>query len=923
MQEGMWLTKIRGSKILIRCIKYDPEQRALTWISRTKKPRFIPINTIRKVLRGKNTKAFQQKKLEEVDGQLCFTICHGPPGKLDELSLIADTHAASGLWVTGVRHLMAKAQSKESTYLKFHTAWLRSVFDEFDENKDGVITEGEFYQIVSHLIPEHDPVAVSCKFKNFMDMHNEGLLPSAVHSQISYDQFLELYSLLFVRQEVYFLMDSYSSLGTNYLTAAELQRFYRIEQQMLALTVADCEAQIDKYEPSPEGKSMKHLGVWGFTRLLTTELPAVTLQSFEIDYTLPLHNYYIAASHNTFLLKDQIKGPSDPEAYTQALQRGARFVEIDTWDGDGGEPVVYNGYTSTSKVPLRGCLEAISKNAFTHSPLPLIVFLENHCGPEQQSRVVSQFLEIFGTSLYSTTERDGYLPTPRQLARHVVLMSKRLKPEVTDDVGEVSEDDEAEPHDARRKRRNKGRASDALTTDAPRPSYKLTRALSDLTVLGSQKLDEACLIPGDKWLVSSLDDNKATKICEQNESAFAALCHDRLVRVYASALHVNSENFEGQDARIHGAQIISMNTQTHDIALRCHFGLFLGRCGYSLKPRMLRRPFRVFNPKTPKIAEKAAKKFVIEVISAQHLPQPESSRKNIVDPFVCVAVDGLPCDTDKFTTKAVENNVLNPYFSETITFSVVCPDLAVISFMALDDSRIGDNFIGQFTCPLSLLASGYRHLPLCGKDGAQLPGASIFVKITLSDSGSCEPKEEFSYPPQPSAPSGNSSVNPFSDLKAAAKRLRDLDEQYTTHATAFQQLAQRATFASGADRFFTELNIGSKGEQLTLTTDSKSLKISVRDSAHTDLTRKLLEPLSKVLRTADFLLTACVDVENSLDNLAVSVGAIETEADKTLCIAMYDHLFSLIDSLTSQAEDHILSVKNKCSETWKRALESA
>ena len=66
----------------------------------------VPINTIRKVFRGKNTKVFQQKKLEGVDGGMCFTICHGNPSKPDELSLIADNHTACGLWVTGLRHLM-------------------------------------------------------------------------------------------------------------------------------------------------------------------------------------------------------------------------------------------------------------------------------------------------------------------------------------------------------------------------------------------------------------------------------------------------------------------------------------------------------------------------------------------------------------------------------------------------------------------------------------------------------------------------------------------------------------------------------------------------------------------------------------------------------------------------------------------------
>lgn len=103
-----------------------------------------------------------------------------------------------------------------------------------DENNDGVVNEDEFYRIVAHILPEHDSIAVSTKFKvnfdinigahynarhyfivsvkkpfsalilgqNFMDLHNEGLPSSAVQAKINYDEFLELYSILCVRQEV-------------------------------------------------------------------------------------------------------------------------------------------------------------------------------------------------------------------------------------------------------------------------------------------------------------------------------------------------------------------------------------------------------------------------------------------------------------------------------------------------------------------------------------------------------------------------------------------------------------------------------------------------------------------------------------------------------------------------------------------------
>nr|XP_019934144.1 PREDICTED: 1-phosphatidylinositol 4,5-bisphosphate phosphodiesterase zeta-1-like [Paralichthys olivaceus] len=497
------------------------------------------------------------------------------------------------------------------------------------------------------------------------------------------------------RAEIQHLYESYAS-GQSTLPACDLVRFLHKEQMELTANQETAESLIERYEIEETARESRCLTFEGFLRYMESKDCCVfdqTHASVYQDMDQPLTSYFISSSHNTYLTGDQLVGKSHLDAYVCALRKGCRCLEIDCWDGPDMEPVVYHGYTLTTKILFRDVIKTVEQHAFEVSACPVILSLENHCSKEQQEVMAQYLISILGEKLlrapldHLTT---GDLPSPNDLKYKILIKNKKLKnkaegasgTEIEESVDEGEDGDEEDEEDEDFQTTSKFWS--ARKAGPKKKKVVVAKVLSDLVIYTTSvkfvsfsysKDNQSC------YENTSLAEKKACKLARSSGADFVQHNQKFLCRIYPAASRTSSSNYNPQEFWNVGSQL-----------------------GESESER---------------------------VISGSNLPIPRSGKA--LDPFVRVEINGIASDSCRKNTHTVKHNSLTPHWDADMIFNISVPELCLVRFCVRDHTGfLSSDFVGQYTLPFSSLKKGYRWVPLLSRDGCSLDPASLFVFVWYS-----------------------------------------------------------------------------------------------------------------------------------------------------------------------------------------------
>ncbi|KAI9616544.1 hypothetical protein H4Q26_010940 [Puccinia striiformis f. sp. tritici PST-130] len=776
LKTGTLMLKVSAKKTIKTKVSLEYERGQIVW--ETKKGGSLNIESVREIRFGQDASYYrtQFKLSEDLETRWLTIIYLSKKSTYKMLHLIACDLDTFEIWKDTLLKILAfrrELLGGLNHMRKRQDYWLKQNWSQSDSTEDAKLDFQEIVNLCRKLnisVPQSD---IQAHF-DIADSQKRGYL--------DFPAFQHFVKLMKKRPDIISLFQQFSS-QKKIMNVDEFTEFM-INVQHSELTVSTIHAIytkfVDDHDDDDKEKETgdQQMTIEGFASFLQSADNSALHEkhaSVHQDMSLPLQDYFISTSHNTYLVGNQLKGESTVEGYIRALQHGCRSVELDCWDGDAGDPVIYHGRTLTRKLLLSEALKAISKHAFVASPYPLILSLEVHCQPSQQERLAELLKTCLGDALVDQRlENDvlGTLPSPKDLMYRILVKAKKPVlagegPRATDVCSNfessttttttttttTSGSSTSSDSDLKRRISNASnvlgdrfkRIASAMSIQSPPPPTVPEKPLP--SIKGDQSPTPSNgpkargfnkLTTYDPEHIVSLSERTVNKFLKGGTLRMLDLIgHNRshLTRAYPAATRVFSSNFLPHRFWAVGLQLVACNWQTHDLAMELNSAFF----DQNGKEKEAATKMHKYRLDITIISIQQLPKLVIEDDSAGIDPCVEVQ---VISPVPSSSCSSLPQST-KRRTKVVKGNGFNPIYHEEYKIEFEAPgemlDLCFLRLLVLDAGCGGGNggkeeegLIGKVCVCLGALQPGFRHLPLHDDLGQQLLFASIFIKTAIS-----------------------------------------------------------------------------------------------------------------------------------------------------------------------------------------------
>ena len=381
---------------------------------------YIPLTEIREIRYGPgviDTKGFTlSSDFVHIDPDLAFVIMYGTHFHLHQMCYCAETQEQFEAWTVGLERLLPESSPELYTDDLNLQRWLTATYRETS------LSDGEPGVSLKDMKVIMRAFSVKTDNKTTKDMFDR---ISQGEPIFEFDGFVDMYRA-YTNSPAFNAQFGHIADAKGSVKARTMSEFFN-KVGMSDMSAARCKDVVARFT-GKDGK-FSLLNLMYFLHSKENDIGNPKYHDFHQDMSKPLAHYFISSSHNTYLLGDQFKSESSIEAYISPLRENCRCVEIDTWDGPNQQPIVYHGYTLTSKILFTEVIRACYHHMFWQSLYPVIISSENHCNVQQQEVMATVLKSYFGDALVSHpipgSSAHAY-PSPDQLKGRIIFKHKKL-----------------------------------------------------------------------------------------------------------------------------------------------------------------------------------------------------------------------------------------------------------------------------------------------------------------------------------------------------------------------------------------------------------------------------------------------------------------------------------------------------------------